>query len=93
MTGGIGFTSDGINSQRRNRRSLNDIKDKHFKGTRPKSDFSRKYQIDKKADLHLIDQIIETARKERKKELIKWIVVLFIAFFIFGFAVFSFSQM
>ncbi len=93
MTGGIGLTSDGFNSQRRNRRSLNDINNNHFKGIKAKSDFSRKYQINKKADLHLIDQIIEKARKERKKELIKWIVVLFIAFFIFGFAVFSFSQM
>lgn len=79
MTGGLGFVKDGMSSQRRNRRMVNDLNEKHFKSSVPKSDFSRKYSESKKVDVKTIEAIRERSKAERRRNLIKSMVIMAIA--------------
>ncbi|MCT4590840.1 MAG: hypothetical protein N4A71_23655 [Carboxylicivirga sp.] len=79
MTGGLGFVRDGINAQKRNRRMVKDLKDKHFKPSKPKSDFSRKYAKSKHADAEVIKTIREQSAKDNQRNLIKNIILIVIA--------------
>ena len=76
MTGGLGFVKDGMNAQKRNRRMVNDLSEKHFKSSKPKSDFSRKYNDSVKADAKILKAIRERTKRERKRNLIKSIVLI-----------------
>lgn len=76
MTGGAGFVRDGMNSMKSNRRLISDKKDKHFKTTRPKSDFSRKYRTESEVDKAVIEKYKVEARRISRKDTIKKLLLL-----------------
>nr|WP_321408897.1 hypothetical protein [uncultured Carboxylicivirga sp.] len=82
MTGGLGFVKDGMNSQNRNRRMVNDLNDRHFKSSKPKSNFSRKYRETKKADPKTLEAIREKTKRERRRNLIKSLIIISISIII-----------
>ena len=79
MTGGLGFVRDGMNNQRRNRKMVKDLNEKHFKSSMPKSDFSRKYSESKKADSKTLEAIRIKTKEEGKRNLFKSIILIAIA--------------
>ncbi len=79
MTGGLGFVKDGINSQKRNRRMVDKLGENHFKSKRSKSDFARKYQESKVASKETIEAIRTHIKNDRRRNILKTIILLTIA--------------
>lgn len=79
MTGGLGFVKDGMNAQKRNRRMVTELHDKHFKSSKPKSDFSRKFKESKEVDAKTLEAIRANAKRDNQRGLIKALLVIALA--------------
>ena len=79
MTGGLGFVKDGINAQKQNRRMVTELHNKHFKSSKPKSDFSKKYKESKEVDAETLETIRANAKRENQWGLIKALFLITVA--------------
>jgi len=67
---------------------LNEMHDKHFKSSKAKTDFSRKFKKEEKVDDEILNQLRKIAIENKKREVLKSILILVFVLTLVGLAIY-----